>query len=502
VDGQPKRRPTKAEDAEAWAAYLAEVLPPEQVETAASAKTTLAILRQQFAERNPIRAAVEREWLLLHVPTDQLFALAKDLEPWPDTGPAYWPLLCRWARQDPQQALAFASMLPPADVHDAMKMVISAWSQSSPATALAYLKTCSDSSSKREGVSQDTQPALALAGTLTTGEVHDAMQMAISAWAQSDPATALAYLETCSDSSLKSKGLGEALRALAKTDPQGALAHLGELEPSQRSGLLREITSSWVQVDAAGAVDWIQTSAPPDERDSLLHGAVRVLSSGDPQSAVKILIAIPRRPDSYFEVQDIFRQLAIRDPDAAFATFSSLPAEWQLPEVARQAAQSMGMRRINAQDAIAWAEQFPAGNLREAALAGFVEYGTYNNHEFAASVAPSLPEGATRQAALGRLAERWGQSDAPAAAKWLMTLPPSPSTDSAVINFGSSIETTNPDAAAQWLATLQDQSKRNESFRKVFPKWRAQDPQSAEAWLAQSAAFSAQEKSEFLGAGP
>ena len=134
-------RRTELDATAAWEGYLAKVLPPSQIESAATARAKMQVLRQQAAQKNPIRAEVEREWLLLQVPTSEIAALAKDVEPWPNAGAAFSALLGRWAAHDPKGALAFARTLPAADIPRGTEAVLSRWVESDPKTALAYLES-------------------------------------------------------------------------------------------------------------------------------------------------------------------------------------------------------------------------------------------------------------------------------------------------------------------------------------------------------------------------
>ena len=437
-------------DTAAWEGYLAKALPAGQVENAATARAKMQVLRQQAAHNNPVRAEVEREWLLLQVPMSEMAALAKEVEQWPNAGDAFSSSLNRWAAHDPKGALAVARSLPSADVPGAIEAVI-------------------------------------------------------SRWVESDPKGALTYLESSQDSFLKTKGLVEAIGVLARTDPQGALAHLRSVDPSRRSTLLNEIVSSWGGRDGAAAVEWIQNQAPLDAKDELLRRATLAWSRQDPQNAVEGSLNLPPSAIGSHELADMFKELAMRDPQAANDRFSSLPRERQSGEVAEELAQGMALRKgmdhtLDSQEAITWAGGFPAGELREAALAGLVKYGAANDVEFALEVVPSLPEGAMREKALGMLADIWGRKDAPKAAEWLNTLSPSPSRDSAVIRLGSGVAAIDPQSAVQWLATIQDAEKRERYSGEAFVKWRAQDPQGAEAWLRENSTFSEQLKAKLLKA--
>ena len=440
-------------DAEAWDSYLADALPHSEPENAATAMAKILALRQQAAQSNPVRAEVEREWLLLQVPTSEVAALAKEVEQWPNAGPAFSLLLRRWAAQDPKVALAFARGLPPGDVRRGLEVVV-------------------------------------------------------SQWVESDPNTAITYLESSQDGFLRTEGLREGIRSLAKTDPQGALARLEAIDPSKRSALLSEIVSSWAGQDGASAVNWVENEvSPEDARDALLRRATLTWSRNDPQETIECALDLPQSAIGNHELADMFKELAMRNPQAATDRFSSLPRERQSPEVAEEVAHGVALGKgmdhtLNPKEAIAWAERFPAGELRDASLAGMVKYGAANDIEFALSIVSRLPEGAIRERALGELVDSWGRKDAPKTAEWLNMLPPSPSRDGAVVAFGFSVAAIDAQWAAQCMATIQDAKKRELYFGQTFMKWRAQDAQSAEAWLRESSAFSDQQKVKLLIANP
>jgi hypothetical protein len=281
---------------------------------------------------------------------------------------------------------------------------------------------------------------------------------------------------------------------------------LDAIDPAQRGNLLGEIVSSWAGQDGAAAVDWIQDQVTPeDARDALLRRATLIWSRNDPQKTIEYVLDLPRSAIRNHELADMFKELAMRNPQAATDCFSSLPLERQSPEVAEEVAHGMALGKgmdhtLDPQEAVAWAERFPAGELRDASLAGMVKYGAANDIEFALSIVPRLPEGSIRAEAVVYLADLWGRKDAPKTAEWLSTLTPSPSRDGAIIQFGLSLTANDARLAARWLATIQDTGKRDRYFGEAFMKWRAQDPQGAEAWLGESSAFSDQVKAKLLKA--
>ena len=450
----PPTPPTGASDAEAWEHYLANVLPPGEPATVATATARLSSLARQAARGNPVRAEVEREWLLSQVRVGEIGGLFKTIYQWPNADTAFGPwsyLLSRWAAQDPKGALASVKTLTPDD----------------------------------------------------TGR---GLQLVLSRWVRADPQAAFAYLKSSEDVFLRTSGLRAAVDTLATSDPKGALAWLDVIDPGQRGNLLGEIVSSWAGQDGAAAVDWIQNQVlPEDVRDALLRRCTLIWSRNDPQKTIEYALDLPQSAIGNHELADMFKEFAMRNPQAATDHFSSLPPGRQSPEVAEEVAHGMvlgkGMANaLNSQEAVAWAERFPAGELRDAALAGMVKYGAANDIEFALSIVPRLPEGAIRARAVGFLADLWGRKDAPKTAEWLNTLPPSPSRDEGLIHFGLSITASDAQLAARWLATIQDSEKRERYSGEAFVKWRAQDPQGAEAWLRGSSAFSEQLKAKLLKA--
>ena len=450
----PHTPPTGASDAAAWEHYLATVLPPGEPATGVTATTRLFNLARQAARGNPVRAEVEREWLLCQVPVGEIGSLSDRIYQWPNADTAFGPwshLLRRWAARDPKGALSFVKTLPPDDTGRGLELVL-------------------------------------------------------SKWVGADPQAAFAYLESSEDGFLRTSGLRAAVHTLATSDPKGALARLDAIDPAQRGNLLGEIVSSWAGQDGAAAVDWIQDQVTPeDARDALLRRATLIWSRNDPQKTIEYALDLPRSAIGNHELADMFKELAMRNPQAATDCFSSLPLERQSPEVAKEVAHGMALGKgmdhtLDPQEAVAWAERFPAGELRDASLAGMVKYGAANDIEFALSIVPRLPEGSIRAEAVVYLADLWGRKDAPKTAEWLSTLTPSPSRDGAIIQFGLSLTADDARLAARWLATIQDTGKRDRYFGEAFMKWRAQDPQGAEAWLGESSAFSDQVKAKLLKA--
>lgn len=438
-----------AEGDREWEAYLARVLPTESPLDAARVKARLAELSALAANGNPVRAELERRWLLAHLPVESAPQLLAEFNPSPNANGDFGPwndLFRRWATRDPAGAL------------DALKHL----------------------------------PLL---------QHRTALRTILEQWTKSDPAASFAFIRSSQDSFVRSEGLQTAISVLAKSDPRLALSYAAQLGGANARGLTQSVIGVWAKQDAASAFEWIAQSAPPSERDRLFGQTLTQWADSHPRDAAEYALANLKGVEAAQWTPRIFQTWARHDPNAAFEALSAVPdsgvgqeiIESTARELAINAARLPGMEE-GAKSALALAERMPQGKRRDAFLAGLLKYGADNDVSFALTVAPLLPEGRIREDALGHLIGVWARKDVYKTADWLNTLSPSPSTDFAVGQFASTAVELDPLAAIQWAASVQDPQKRGTFLTRVFESWRKRNPEAADTWLRDTQALSAEEK--------
>ena len=439
-------------DAQAWKDFLSSVLPSELPLVPADIGSRVDLLARQARVGNPVKAEFDRERLLAQAPVESIPSLIRQSMSWPDLDKSFSTsasLLSRWAARNPQAALAEIKRLP---------------------------------------------PELADRGIEST----------FNAWVANDLNGALAWLDNCQDSFLKAQGNRAAVAALAKVDPATAIARADSLDREARAKLFRDAVGAWVDKDRGAAMFWIENSAPPELRPDLFRTAVNAWSVREPSDAIDYLLQLPADSKVNSILIGPFQHLALAQPDEAVKRLTGIPAERVSEDLIESTAMNvaMGFGLSGGKElarALTLAESVPAGEHRNAFLAGLVKYGAANNVEFGLSVLPQLPEGSIRQNAVGFLTQVWAKQDAARAGEWINTLPTGSSRDVAVANYADTVLALDPRAEALWIESVADSQVRSRWVDLFYSRWHEKDEAAAGAWLQQTTALNEQQKAKLLG---
>lgn len=257
-------------------------------------------------------------------------------------------------------------------------------------------------------------PAGALEWALAQGESQrSAMQALLDAWAGQNPAAAFAALRDLSDErhrSAREAGLGQVMHQWALDDPAAAWKALGTLPSSAISAMLRsQVLRQW---------------APGDP------GAASV--------ALRAMLNAGRSLDEQMILQPSFTT------------------------VAHSLALSSGAA------AAQWADDFPAG--------------------------------AERAAAVGGVISGWAEKDPVAAAAWLEKMEPGAARDEGAAAFVRAAAAAAPETALAWAQTISDAARRSSLTAIAASRWLAAEPAKADEWLRTTDALTEQQKSLILEA--
>ena len=154
-------------------------------------------------------------------------------------------------------------------------------------------------------------------------------------WVMSNPAEASAWLTTAPAGTMRDDVAELVCLQQAQSDPPQALALAEQFGGSHKTNILENVTQQWAEQDESAAYQWAAGQPPGDERDRLLGRIALVQSKSAPDLAAR-MVAQQISPGA---VQD----------EAAISVL------YQWAAIDRNAA-------------LAWAESFPAGNLRDRAI--------------------------------------------------------------------------------------------------------------------------------------
>jgi hypothetical protein len=433
----------------AWEEFLLSALPAEPKPTVDEVSARLRSLAKQAFVGNPVRAEVERDWLLAQSPVESIPSLFRQSTAWSTLDAisgGVVPLLKRWAERDPQAALSVLKELPPEQATRGVEAIFADWTAK-------------------------------------------------------DQARAFDWLEKCTNTFLKAHGNSAAVTALARTDPAAAIARSDTLEPQARSSLFRAAVSSWAEQDGPAVLGWIDSSAPSELRAELFRTAINSWSVREPDRALDHLLGLAADSNVNSVLVGPFQHLALSDPDAAVQKLAGLPAERitqdLVESIGQNAAMSFGL--AGGKDmgrAQSLADLLPEGKTRNAFLAGLVKFGAANNVEFALNVLPQLPEGRIRDTTVTFLAGVWAKQDAVRAGEWINTLPPTRSRDMAAAEYANTVLALDPLRAARWIESVGDPEVRSMWIDFFYQRWREMDSGTAQAWLGQTQALNEQQKAK------
>lgn len=270
--------------------------------------------------------------------------------------------------------------------------------------------------------------------------------------------------------------------------------------------LLAMATRARMRQDANGTVLWAIGILDPGSRYAAMDSVAGELVKAEPRGALERLQALPDRPGRLELLRLAAAHWARRDPDAALAWADALPAELRTHIVASigfEVAQTAPERAVgiassvpegrdrwlllseiaqtwtarNPDQAVTWMRSLPAGEAREAALAGIDS----------ATGAASTRRARTVQGAYrgpGRLAGGGGSGGpSPVVAADATALPPGPAREQALRREFERRLQTSPALAANWLATLPAPEVNDDILRRLTQEWMRYDPASALSWL-------------------
>lgn len=142
-------------------------------------------------------------------------------------------------------------------------------------------------------VGQNPVQAIKAVSAIEDGSVRrEMLELLVRAWAENYPKTVLEDLELVPEN-LRMLGEREALLALARTDPQGTAALLGNISDEDlKLALITAIASSWSDLDVYAALEWAM-SEDVNIKDRVLTLIIGKLATKDPEFALQTALSQP-----------------------------------------------------------------------------------------------------------------------------------------------------------------------------------------------------------------
>ena len=309
-------------------------------------------------------------------------------------------LFGRWSEVDPTAAMAFSNTMGMAGGF-VRPTILQSWASVDPANAAKYY--------------QDNPREFAMMGMMGGGRGpmgggQGGASIIASEWARQDSAAALAWASSLTTD--KGQAMNSVIGEVAKTDPRKAAEMIGQMDAADRAGAYRSVAAQYGALDFVDAQTWVRT-LPADDQAAAMASAIGGLSNTDAAAAATQVNAMNAGEAKDRLIPDVVEDLARTNPQAA-ADF--------LKKQESEDAQRNGMRNLmptwTSQDptaALAYANSFPAGQVRDSALQAYV----WSNNKGAPAdlikIAATIEDDGDRDRSIGVTAMRWMREDALAA---------------------------------------------------------------------------------------
>lgn len=240
-----------------------------------------------------------------------------------------------------------------------------------------------------------------------------------TAWAKSNPASALLWFSALADGDFKNQTRTLILERVAKTDPQRALDFANQLPEGQ-------------------------------DRNQLVKTALASMGTKDPAEALAAANRMPEGAGRKTGIDAVVAQIASTNVEEAKKLIADLP-----PNTVSGAAATIavGLVREDTDKALSWARGLPEGQSKDSAYGGIAREWATRDVVAAATWLDTLPKGTARDAAVASFANRTAPRDPESATLWASTLPAGEQRTSTLEQTVGIWRRINPTAAAEWIAS-------------------------------------------------
>ncbi|MEY4939510.1 MAG: hypothetical protein RIQ93_1245 [Verrucomicrobiota bacterium] len=337
------------------------------------------------------------------------------------------------------------------------------------------------------------------------------------------------------------EALAEATLRAGANDVAGAARALESLPAAQRDAAAREFIAGLASRDPPRAGAVALALSPGLTQTAGLDLAASEFVTRDRAAAMKWALTQTAPASRFAAMQAIATQLMDRGPREAADLLLALPETGGRTEILALALAQWSRRDASA--ALAWAQQLPAGELRQRVTASVGFAVAQTAPERALPVVDLLPEGRDRWLLLGAIGQTWVAQNAGAAMDWVRQLPAGEARDAAIagIDAGMGIASSrgsppsglngsrgrrvagggypgvspppspsltalplgaerdealrrqfeerlraSPVRAADWLSSLPAPDRSDEMIARLTREWLLINPQAAETWLDQN----------------
>jgi len=267
------------------------------------------------------------------------------------------------------------------------------------------------------------------------------------------------------------------LTAWAEADPISALAY--SKENTSGGFATNTILTAWAGRDAQAAIAWAEMNHSGDGANPHMAGIIRGMAGDDPLQATQLLTGMPFSRERGDALAAILPHLIRQGPDAARIWVSGIT-----DERLREGAMSRVAEQLAATDPRGTAQWLVANpsQATDRRLDDVVTAWAKQDQTAAVSYFNSLPPGKDRSNALRGVISAVAAQD-PQAAATMLNRYSGDVNDRVVQNFVWSSFGTDPAVAASHIGMIGDQGQRDEMYRRTLSGWLRRDPGNAQTWI-------------------
>jgi hypothetical protein len=267
------------------------------------------------------------------------------------------------------------------------------------------------------------------------------------------------------------------LSAWAEADPLSALAYADQETDDEFAS--QTILTTWASKDPEAAILWAQSNHEGSDANPYLSGIIRSLAASDPIRATELLASMPKSTERG-DALDFFLPHLIQQGSVATQTWIAGLAD----EALRNGAMLRVARDLAVTDPAGTAAWLLANPSQATDRRIDDVYGTWASQDQAGALSSfaALPAGEARSDALRGLVSATAATN-PQAAVTLMDRFPTDVTDRVVQNFIWQSYDTDPTIAASQISRIQDEHGREQMYRRLLSNWIDTDPAIAQAWI-------------------
>jgi hypothetical protein len=396
-----------------------------------------------------------------------------------------------WAGENAVEAARQAQQLPGGPFRkNALQGIAQAWAETAPATAMAWVETFRPGQERQalqqvvlNGWARSDPRAAADYAWKTSALLRNNMLSQITAvWSQQDLPATIAWVRQLPEGENRMQAFASLAGAWAQQDPQGIKDYLAGLSPSLAAKAIHFVASAMAGADPEATWDWIMTLPAGVARDGALMSTLNQMGPIDAEAARRVMALSPAGNSSAHLMRQLAVQWAQSDPDAALEWAQALPS----PKARNSAIGAIQQSRLNEDPtAVAqWLLTAPPGVADNNNLLTQTA-STLANSDLDAAVAwmKKLPTDTQKVTAFNQISERWATDDPSAVARFIQSLPVSDNKNEMLRRLGGIWADNDRVAAMKFAETLPDESRAS-FMPSLCEKWAETDPHAAAAYLA------------------